>query len=118
PDVYAAGAAVFTIGENGLPLPMSCASAGPTTKRATSAIIAELTGRKMEAPGLTYVGNHISLGRKDAILQLVDGDARSKAGAMCGRTAARIKNDILKGAALGAAHPTFGMPSRKHRRTA
>lgn len=119
PAVYAAGDAVFTLGANGRPLPMSCASAGPTTKRATSAIIHELTGRTIEIPALSYVGNHISLGRRDAILQLVDENARSKAGAMCGRTAARIKNDILKGAALGAAHPTFGMPSRRlHRSTA
>jgi NADH:ubiquinone reductase (H+-translocating) len=118
PEVYAAGDAVFTIAENGKPLPMSCASAGPTTKRAVSAIIHELTGRKVEVPALTYVGNHISLGRKDAIFQFVDGDARSKAGAMCGRTAARLKNDVLKGAALGAAHPTFGMPSRRLHRAA
>jgi NADH:ubiquinone reductase (H+-translocating) len=116
PEVYAAGDAVFTIGANGRPLPMSCASAGPTTKRAASAIIHELTGRKIEIPALSYVGNHISLGRKDAIFQLVDGNAQSKAGALCGRTAALIKNDILKGAALGAAHPTFGMPSRRLRR--
>jgi NADH dehydrogenase FAD-containing subunit len=118
PEVYAAGDAVFTICENGKPLPMSCASAGPTTKRATSAIIHELTGRKIEIPALSYVGNHISLGRKDAIFQLVDGDAQPKSGAMCGRTAARLKNDLLKGAAMGAAHPTFGMPSRRLHRAA
>ncbi|MDN3239576.1 NAD(P)/FAD-dependent oxidoreductase [Glycomyces tritici] len=118
PEVYAAGDAVFTIGENGRPLPMSCASAGPTTKRAASAIIHELTGRKIEIPALSYVGNHISLGRRDAIFQLVDRNAQAKSGALCGRTAARIKNDILKGAALGAAHPTFGVPSRRLRRAA
>jgi NADH dehydrogenase FAD-containing subunit len=116
PDVYAAGDAVFTLGENGLPLPMSCASAGPTTKRATSAIIHGLTGRKLEMAGLTYVGNHISLGRKDAIFQLVDGDAQSKDGALLGRSAARLKNLIIKGAAFGSANPTFGMPSRRLRR--
>ncbi|MEU5153015.1 FAD-dependent oxidoreductase [Glycomyces sp. NPDC021274] len=118
PEVYAAGDAVFTIAENGRPLPMSCASAGPTTKRAVSSIIHEHTGRKLEIPALSYVGNHISLGRKDAIFQLVDGSAQSKPGAMCGRMAARLKNDILKGAAIGSAHPTFGMPSRRLHRAA
>lgn len=119
PDVYAAGDAVFTLRENGKPLPMSCASAGPTTKRAVSSIIHEHTGAKIEIPQLSYFGNHISLGRKDAIIQFVDGEARSKPGALCGRTAARIKNDIIKGAALGAAHPTAGLPARRlHRASA
>lgn len=118
PEVYAAGDAVFTIGENGLPLPMSCASAGPTTKRAVSSIIHEHTGRKIEIPALSYVGNHISLGRKDAIIQLVDGSAKSKDNAICGRAAARMKTDILNLAAWSAGHPTFGMPSRRHHRAA
>jgi NADH dehydrogenase FAD-containing subunit len=115
PEVFAAGDAVFTLGENGLPLPMSCASAGPTSKRAIGAIIGDLTGRQVSMSSLSYIGNHISLGRKDAIVQLVDGDARSKAGAMRGRMAARVKNGIIKTAAWTTGHPTFGMPARKHR---
>ncbi len=115
PEVYAAGDAVYTLGDNGLPLPMSCASAGPTSKRAIAAIIGDLTGRKISMSSLFYIGNHISLGRNDAILQLVDGDARSKAGAMRGKSAARVKNGILNAAAWTTGHPTFGMPARKHR---
>lgn len=115
PNVYAAGDSVHAIGENGRPLPMSCASAGPTASQAVAAIVGGLTGRKIAMSRMTYVGNHISLGRKDAIFQLVDDQARSKPGALCGRTAARVKAAVLRGAALGVSHPTFGMPVRRHR---
>ncbi|WP_026922523.1 NAD(P)/FAD-dependent oxidoreductase [Glycomyces arizonensis] len=119
PEVYAAGDSVHAVAENGLPLPMSCASAGFTGKQAMAAIIRELTGRNAAGSPMVYYGNHISLGRKDAILQVVDGDARSKSWAVVGgRTAARVKNGILKGAAWSVAHPTFGMPARRHRRSA
>ncbi|MET8777329.1 FAD-dependent oxidoreductase [Nocardia sp. NPDC004654] len=115
PDVYVAGDSVFVIGENGRPLPMSCASAGFTSQQATAAILGDRTGRKIKATSLAYVGNHISLGRKDAIFQLVDGDARAKSGALCGRTAARVKSAILTTAAWTLSHPTFGKPSRRYR---
>jgi NADH:ubiquinone reductase (H+-translocating) len=113
--VYAAGDSVYTLGENGRPLPMSCASAGFTGMQAVAAIIGDLTGRKISKTSLAYFGNHISLGRKDAIFQVVDGDARSKSWALRGRTAARLKAAILRASAWSIGHPTFGMPARKHR---
>lgn len=115
PDVYAAGDCAYAIGENGRPLPMSCASAGLTNMQATAAIIARLTGREVPTTGLKYYGNHISLGRRDAIFQMVDGDVRSKSWYLGGRTAARLKSGVLKGAGWGIAHPTFGMPKRRRR---
>ncbi|MFF9041689.1 NAD(P)/FAD-dependent oxidoreductase [Streptomyces sp. NPDC014892] len=118
PDVYAAGDSAYAIGDNGRPLPMSCASAGYTNMQATAAIIARLTGREVPTVGLKYVGNHISLGQRDAIFQMVDGEARSKSWYLGGRTAARLKAGILRGAALGIAHPTFGIPKRGRRLTA
>ncbi len=114
PDVYAAGDCAYAIGENGRPLPMSCASAGATNMQATAAIVARLTGREVPTTELKYYGNHISLGRRDAIFQVVDGDVRAKSWYLGGRTAARLKAGVLKGAGWGVAHPTFGMP--KHRR--
>ncbi|MDA1358985.1 FAD-dependent oxidoreductase [Glycomyces luteolus] len=116
PEVYAAGDAAFIIGENGQPLPMSCASAGFTSQQATAAIIGDLTGREVKHKGLPYVGNHISLGRRDGILQVVDGDVRSRY-AVTGRAAARIKESILKGATWGVANPTAKLPVRSHRTT-
>ncbi|MEU8770521.1 FAD-dependent oxidoreductase [Streptomyces griseus] len=117
PDVYAAGDCAYAIGENGRPLPMSCASAGLTNMRATAAIIARLTGREVPATGLKYFGNHISLGRRDAVFQMVDGDVRSKTWFLGGRTAARLKSGVLRSAGWGIAHPTFGLPKRRHRLT-
>ncbi|MEU6771191.1 FAD-dependent oxidoreductase [Streptomyces sp. NPDC046759] len=115
PDVYAAGDSAYAIGENGRPLPMSCASAGFTNMQATAAIIARLTGTEVPATGLKYYGNHISLGRRDAIFQMVDEDVRSKSWYLGGRTAAWLKSGVLKGAGWGVAHPTFGMPKRRRR---
>ncbi|WP_433725521.1 NAD(P)/FAD-dependent oxidoreductase [Nocardia sp. CA-129566] len=115
PDVYAAGDSAFVIGDNGRPMPMSCASAGYTGIQATAAIIGDLTGRKIKATALTYFGNHISLGRKDGIFQLVDDDAHSKSGALCGRSAARVKSAIVATSGWAVSRPTFGRPSHKYR---
>ncbi|MFI5715528.1 NAD(P)/FAD-dependent oxidoreductase [Nocardia sp. NPDC051750] len=114
PDVYAAGDSAFVIGDNGLPYPMSCASAGPTSKAATAAIIAHLTGRTVAPTTFSYIGNHISLGRHDGLFQLVDGDARAKPGALRGRVAARVKMAIIDTAAWAVGHPTFGKPNHKY----
>ncbi|MBF6192630.1 FAD-dependent oxidoreductase [Nocardia sp. CDC186] len=115
PDVYVAGDSVFVIGDNGRPLPMSCASAGYTSMQATAAIIGDRTGREIPTTALSYVGNHISLGRKDGIFQFVDGAARSKSWALRGRAAARVKSAIVGTAAWSVSHPTFGRPSRRYR---
>lgn len=115
PDVYVAGDSVFVIGENGLPYPMSCASAGPTSKQATAAIIGELTGRDIPTASLSYFGNHISLGRKDGIFQLVDGNVRAKPWALRGHAAARVKSAILDGAVWALSHPTLGKPNHNYR---
>ncbi|RFU86498.1 oxidoreductase [Streptomyces triticagri] len=115
PDIYAAGDSAYAIGANGLPLPMSCASAGHTSMQATAAIIARLTGSEVPATRMNYVGNHISLGRRDAIFQMVDEDAHAKAWYLGGRAAARLKAGILNGAGWSIVHPTFGMPKRRRR---
>ncbi len=115
PDVYVAGDSVFVIGENGQPLPMSCASAGFTALQATAAIIGDLTGRKVTTTKLSYVGNHISLGRKDAIFQLVDGNARSKSGALVGRSAALVKSAIVGTSGWAISRPTFGKLDHRYR---
>ncbi|MEE1930804.1 FAD-dependent oxidoreductase [Streptomyces sp. TRM 70351] len=115
PDVYAIGDCAYAIGGSGRPLPMSCASAGFTSMQATAAIIARLTGSEVPVTALKYHGNHVSLGRRDAIFQLVDGDVRPRSWYLGGRTAARLKSGVLKGAGWGAAHPAFGMPQRRRR---
>ncbi|MFB6520198.1 NAD(P)/FAD-dependent oxidoreductase [Streptomyces sp. NPDC056401] len=115
PNVYAAGDSVHALGENGLPLPMSCASAGFTAMQAVKAIMGTLTGSRTGHVKLAYPGNHISLGRRDGILQLVDRAARAKPTYTGGRKAARIKAAILAMSLWTTSHPTFGLPARRRR---
>lgn len=113
--VYAAGDAVQVIGDNGRPLPMSCGSAGFTGRQAVEAILARLTDRDVPTTGLPFTLVHLSLGRRDAILQRYDAAARPKPSFTGGRWAARIKAAIVKGSLWSSSHPTFGMPKRRHR---
>ncbi|MEU8140089.1 NAD(P)/FAD-dependent oxidoreductase [Streptodolium elevatio] len=115
PEVYAVGDSVHAVGDNGLPLPMSCASAGYTGRQAVEAIVGRLTSRKVANVKLEYPGNHISLGRRDAILQMVDDQALAKPKHMGGRKAARIKAGIVRMSLWATEHPTFGLPKRRHR---
>ncbi|MER7195535.1 NAD(P)/FAD-dependent oxidoreductase [Streptomyces flaveolus] len=115
PNVYAAGDSAYAVGDNGRPLPMSCASAGYTGMQATAAIVGRLTGRKIPNTKLEYLGNHISLGRRDGILQMVDDEGQAKPKYVGGQKAARIKAAILKMSLWTTSHPTFGLPKRKHR---
>jgi NADH dehydrogenase len=115
PNVYAAGDSVYAIGDNGRPLPMSCASAGYTGGQAMDAIVGRLTGRKIANTKLVYPGNHISLGRRDGILQTVDDEGRPEPKYVGGRKAARIKAGIVKTSLWAISHPTFGLPKRQRR---
>lgn len=115
PEVYAAGDSAYAIGSNGLPLPMSCASAGFTRMQATTAIIADLTGRKASKTPLAYFGNCISLGQKDGIFQVVDSEVRSKTWSLRGRPASWVKSFVLRNVAWNMHNPTYGVPTRKRR---
>ncbi|WP_219499112.1 NAD(P)/FAD-dependent oxidoreductase [Nonomuraea ceibae] len=115
PDVYAVGDSAHAIADNGRPLPMSCASAGFTGRQAIEAIVARLTGRPVARTKLVYSYNHISLGRRDGILQLVDDEGRAKPTYTGGRKALRVKAGILRMSLWATSHPTYGIPKRKHR---
>ncbi|GAA0937461.1 NAD(P)/FAD-dependent oxidoreductase [Nonomuraea longicatena] len=115
PNVYAIGDSAHAIGDNGLPLPMSCASAGHTGRQAVEAIVGRLTGRAIANTKLVYTYNHISLGRRDGILQPIDDEAQAKPTYVGGLKAARVKTAILTTALWATSHPTFGVPKRKHR---
>ncbi|MFF0245950.1 NAD(P)/FAD-dependent oxidoreductase [Streptosporangium sandarakinum] len=115
PNVYAIGDSAYAIGDNDRPLPMSCASAGYTGRQAIESIIGRLAGRKIANTKLVYAYNHISLGRRDGILQTVDDEGQAKPGYVGGRKAARVKAGIVKMSLWATSHPTFGMPKRKRR---
>ncbi|MEO3876718.1 FAD-dependent oxidoreductase [Nonomuraea sp. B12E4] len=115
PNVYALGDSAYAIGGNGRPLPMSCASAGYTSKQAIDAIVGRLTGREIASTNLVYTYNAISLGRRDGILQTIDDDGQAKPKPMGGRKAVRVKEGIIKISLWATWNPTYGLPTRKHR---
>ncbi|MFI0367863.1 NAD(P)/FAD-dependent oxidoreductase [Actinomadura sp. 1N219] len=115
PDVYAVGDSVHTLGDNGCRLPMNCGSAGYTGRQTIEAIVGRLTGREIANVKLVYRYNAISLGRRDGIVQLIDGAAQAKPKYIGGRKALRIKAGIQNGALWATSHPSFGLPKRKRR---
>ena len=116
PDVYAVGDAALADGALGTPLRMSCASGIPMAWQAADSVVARLTGGSLPNVPLRYVQQCISLGRQDAIIQLVTADDRAKPVAPGGRLAAAYKELICKGAAYAAAHP-LPYPVRRRRVT-
>ncbi|MFE2298833.1 NAD(P)/FAD-dependent oxidoreductase [Streptomyces sp. NPDC059445] len=115
PDVYAVGDAAIAIGPQDKPLRMSCASGVPMAWQAADAIAARLAGTKIPHVSIRYFQQCISLGRKEGLIQFVTADDRAVDRALTGRTAARYKELICKGAAWGVANPTVGLPSRRRR---
>jgi NADH:ubiquinone reductase (H+-translocating) len=115
PNVYAIGDSVHAIGDNGRPLPMSCASAGFTGRQAMEAIVGRLTGREIANTKLVYTYNYITLGRRDGMLQTVDNEGQPKPKCQGGRTAALVKEGINRIALWTISHPTFGLPTRRSR---
>ncbi|MFI6633106.1 NAD(P)/FAD-dependent oxidoreductase [Nonomuraea fuscirosea] len=115
PNVYAVGDSVHVVGDHGRPLPMSCASAGYTGRQAIEAIVGRLTGRRIAHTRLVHTYNHISLGRRDGILQTFDEEGRAKPRYYGGREGARVKAWILRMALWATRHPTYGLPRRRRR---
>ncbi|SCL60262.1 NADH dehydrogenase, FAD-containing subunit [Micromonospora citrea] len=117
PDVYAVGDAAMVMGPGDKPLRMSCASGIPTAWQAADAIAARLTGRQLPATRIRYVNQCISLGRGDGLIQYVTADDRALRATLTGRLATVYKELVCRGAAWGVAHPTLGLPTRRHRVT-
>jgi NADH dehydrogenase FAD-containing subunit len=114
PDVYAVGDSALAQGPLGTPLRMSCASGIPMAWQAADSVVARLTGGKLPNVPLRYVQQCISLGRRDAVIQMVTADDRAKPAAPGGRLAAAYKELICKSAAYMAAHPV-PYPVRRRR---
>ncbi|MFI2362476.1 NAD(P)/FAD-dependent oxidoreductase [Promicromonospora sp. NPDC019610] len=116
PDVYAAGDAALAHGPVDNVLRMSCASGIPMAWQAADSIAARLTGGRLPHTPLGYVHQCVSLGRRDAVIQLVTADDQAKDAAPGGRLAARYKELVCAGAAWMVAHPV-PYPVRRRRVT-
>ncbi len=115
PAIHAVGDSVHVIAEHGRPLPMSCASAGFTARRAAAAIVGDLTGRPVPKSPLRHLGNCIGLGPEDAVFQAVDADLHPRPWLLRGRAAARFKTFVFRGAVWNVARPDGGLPTRRRR---
>ena len=115
PAIHAVGDSVHVIAEHGRPLPMSCASAGFSARRAAAAIVGDLTGRPVPKSPLRHLGNCIGLGPEDAVFQAVDADLHPRPWLLRGRAAARFKTFVFRGAVWNVARPDGGLPTRRRR---
>lgn len=116
PDVWAVGDAAQARGPEDNVLRMSCASGIPMAWQAADSIAAHLTGARFPDAPLVYVHQCVSLGRRDAVIQLVTPGDRARPPAPGGRLAAGYKELICRGAAWMAAHP-LPYPARRRRVT-
>ncbi|MGP9537123.1 NAD(P)/FAD-dependent oxidoreductase [Brachybacterium sp. AOP43-C2-M15] len=110
PEVLSVGDAARARGPGGAPLRMSCASGIPMGWQAAETLVAELHGRTAPTVPIGYVTQCLSLGRRDGVIQPVHPDDTARRTALTGRAAALTKEQVCRGAAWSAGHPTLGLP--------
>ncbi|WP_433660076.1 NAD(P)/FAD-dependent oxidoreductase [Nocardia sp. CA-128927] len=98
PDVYAAGDSAVIAGPGGRELRMACATALPTGKYAADAVVARLRGAEPEELRFRYIFQCLSLGRRDGVIQVLHADDSPARTVLTGRTAAWVKELIVRGA--------------------
>lgn len=99
PDVYGVGDAAAATRADGQELRMACGVGLPLGKHLASVLAAREAGRRPRPTRYDYLLQCISLGRRDGLIQLVNADDSPKEKVVTGRTAARIKEMIVRGAA-------------------
>jgi NADH:ubiquinone reductase (H+-translocating) len=111
PDVYGVGDAAAARNENGHEVRMGCGPGGISAVTAALAITDRLAGRTPAPFRYHDAAWHVSLGRRDGIVQLGQGeDSR----VLTGRPAAFVKERIaLRGSVWGLRHPTVGVSGAK-----
>ncbi|GAB2647078.1 NAD(P)/FAD-dependent oxidoreductase [Nocardia goodfellowii] len=102
PDIYAAGDAAVIAGPGDRELRMACATALPTGKHAADAVIARSDGREPGPLRFRYYLQCLSLGRRDGVIQILHADDSPARTVLTGRTAAWVKESIVRGAGRAA----------------
>ncbi|WP_378734430.1 NAD(P)/FAD-dependent oxidoreductase [Nocardia brasiliensis] len=102
PNVYAAGDSAVIAGPGGQELRMACATALPTGKYAADAIATRLRGGEPGPLRFRYAVQCLSLGRRDGLIQLLHADDSPRRTVLTGRTAAWVKEAVVRGAGWAA----------------
>ncbi|HEY8524752.1 MAG TPA: FAD-dependent oxidoreductase [Acidimicrobiales bacterium] len=107
PDVYAVGDAAAARNEEGQVVRMGCGPGGVGATIGALAIVDRLAGRAPRPYRYRDVAWHLSLGRRDGIVQLgPDEDSRI----LTGRRAALVKERVeLRGSVFGLRHPAVAV---------
>ncbi|KAF0849084.1 NAD(P)/FAD-dependent oxidoreductase [Nocardia caishijiensis] len=100
PDIYAAGDAALMAGPGDRPLRMACATAIPAGAYVARAIIARAKGTEPEPMTFRYQLQCLSLGRRDAVIQVLNADDTPGTRVIRGRTGALVKELIVRGAGM------------------
>lgn len=82
---------------SGLPFRMSCQAAGPLGLHAAGTVLRRLGGRPPTAVALGFVGQCLSLGRRDGLVQLAHRDDTARPTYLGGRTGATLKRLVCWG---------------------
>lgn len=101
PEIYAVGDAAVMVGVNGREARMSCQAAQPAGKYVGAAVVARLRGKTPRPHRPRFVLTCVSLGRRDGIIQFMHADDSNARTVLTGRTAAGIKEFIVR--AVGSA---------------
>ncbi|GEM30037.1 NADH dehydrogenase [Nocardia neocaledoniensis NBRC 108232] len=102
PDIYAAGDAALVAGPGDRPLRMACATALPTGSYVARAIQARARGTEPKPMTFRYHLQCLSLGRHDAVIQLLNADDTPAERVIRGRTGAWVKENIVRFAGKAA----------------
>ncbi|MCA2205575.1 NAD(P)/FAD-dependent oxidoreductase [Nocardia rosealba] len=100
PDIYAAGDAALIAGPGDRPLRMACATAIPAGGYVARAIVARAKGSEPEPMNFRYQLQCLSLGRHDAVIQVLNADDTPGGRVIRGRTGAVVKELIVRGAGM------------------
>lgn len=105
PEIYAVGDSAAARRVDGQELRMACGTALPTGQCAADAITARLGGREPTPLRFRYFIQCISLGRGNGLIQFVHADDSPHEMVLTGRSAARFKELVVRGALWSAQRP-------------
>ncbi len=96
PEIYAVGDSAQFVDAPNAPIRMACATAMPMGTQAGENIARMIVGEPLQAFSFKYLVQCMSLGRKDGLIQWVNGDDRPRERITTGRLGVFIKEQICR----------------------